>query len=176
MQLNGNALKYTSSARFQKKHFTKSRSISVYKLVRRNSCPNRSLFYAQCNFLSVPNFSVPQREAGSGQTPDEPDINLNPVFDRLGPPVLEIDFEDMEAPFSTLIRQGQNPFATDFDGNPLFVVVDHELATPEGVEGPMSVSVKPDIIHFDGDPLSNVTNETDQKIETDLSNTQMLRT
>ncbi|XP_011171215.1 alpha-2-macroglobulin-like protein 1 isoform X3 [Solenopsis invicta] len=113
---------------------------------------------------------VPQREAGSGQTPDEPDINLNPVFDRLGP---RIDLEDMEAPFSTLIKQSQDPFATDFDGNPLFVVVDHELATPEGVEGPVSVSVKPDITHFDGD-LSNVTNETDQKIEVDLSNVQTL--
>lgn len=95
------------------------------------------------------------------------------MFDRLGPP--SIDLEDMEAPFSTLIKQGQNPFATDFDGNPLFVVVDHELATPEGVEGPVPVSVKPDIIHFDSNPLSNVTNETDQKIE-DLSNTQILRT
>lgn len=114
---------------------------------------------------------MPQREAGSGQTPDEPDINLNPVFDRLGPP--SIDLEDMEAPFSTLIRQGQNPFATDFDGNPLFVVVDHELATPEGIEGPVSVSVKPDITYFDGNPLSNVTSETDQKIE-DLSNVQTL--
>ncbi|XP_011874735.1 PREDICTED: alpha-2-macroglobulin-like protein 1 isoform X2 [Vollenhovia emeryi] len=116
---------------------------------------------------------VPQREAGSGQTPDEPDINLNPVFDRLGPP--SIDLDDMEAPFSTLIRQEQNPFATDFDGNPLFVVVEHELATPEGVEGPVPVSVKPDITHFDSNPLST-TNETDQKIEADLSNTQTLRT
>jgi len=112
---------------------------------------------------------VPQREAGSGQTPDEPDINLNPVFDRLGPP--SIDLEDMEA----FNRQSQDPFATDFDGNPLFVVVDHELETPEGIEGPVPVSVKPDITHFDGNPLSNVTNETDQKIEVDLSNTQTLR-
>ncbi|XP_077262894.1 alpha-2-macroglobulin-like protein 1 [Temnothorax americanus] len=115
---------------------------------------------------------VPQREAGSGQAPDEPDINLNPVFDKLGPP--SIDLEDMEAPFSTLIRQGQNSFGTDFDGNPLFVVVDHELATPEGVEGPVPVSVKPDITHFDDYPLLNVTNETEQKIEVDLSNAQIL--
>lgn len=122
------------------------------------------------NFLNFPNFSVPQREAGSGQTPDEPDINLNPVFDRLGP---SIDLEDMEAPFSTFNRPDQDPFATDFNGNPLFVVVDHELATPEGVEGPVPVFVKPDITNFDDSPLSNVTNETDQKIEADLSNTQL---
>ncbi|KAG5319082.1 A2ML1 protein, partial [Acromyrmex heyeri] len=115
---------------------------------------------------------VPQREAGSGQTPDEPDINLNPVFDRLGPP--SIDLEDMEAPFLTFNRQGQDPFATDFDRNPLFVVVDHELATPEGIEGPVPVSVKPGIIHFDDNPLSNMTNETDQKIETDLNNNETL--
>lgn len=81
----------------------------------------------------------------------------------------------MEAPFST-VRQGQNSFATDFDLNPLFVVVDHELATPEGVEGPVLVSVKPDITHFDVNPLSNVTNETDQKTEADLNNMQTLRT
>ncbi|XP_018342836.1 PREDICTED: alpha-2-macroglobulin-like protein 1 isoform X2 [Trachymyrmex septentrionalis] len=116
--------------------------------------------------------SVPQREAGSGQTPDEPDINLNPVFDRLGPP--SIDLEDMEAPFLTFNRQGQDPFATDFDRNPLFVVVDHELATPEGIEGPVPVSVKPGIIHFDDNPLSNMTNETDQKIEVDLNNNETL--
>ncbi|KAL0109694.1 hypothetical protein PUN28_014611 [Cardiocondyla obscurior] len=115
---------------------------------------------------------VPQRESGSGQTPDEPDINLNPVFDKLGPP--SIDLEDMEVPFSTFPRHEQNPFATDFDRNPLFVVVDHELATPEGVEGPVPVSVKPDITHFDSNPLSNLTNETDQKIEADLRDTQML--
>ncbi|XP_011696887.1 PREDICTED: alpha-2-macroglobulin-like protein 1 isoform X2 [Wasmannia auropunctata] len=115
---------------------------------------------------------VPQREAGSGQTPDEPDINLNPVFDRLGPP--NIDLEDMEAPFATFNRPDQDPFATDFDGNPLFVVVDHELATPEGVEGPVPVSVKPDIVHFDGNPLSNAANETDQKLEVELSNTETL--
>ncbi|KAG5321098.1 A2ML1 protein, partial [Pseudoatta argentina] len=115
---------------------------------------------------------VPQREAGSGQTPDEPDINLNPVFDRLGPP--SIDLEDMEAPFLTFNRQGQDPFATDFDRNPLFVVVDHELATPEGIEGPVPVSVKPGIIHFDDNPLSNMTNETNQKIETDLNNNETL--
>ncbi|XP_012532021.1 alpha-2-macroglobulin-like protein 1 [Monomorium pharaonis] len=111
---------------------------------------------------------VPQREAGSGQTPDEPDINLNPVFDRLGP---RIDFDDMEAPFSTLVKQDQDPLATDFEnGNPLFVVVDHELATPEGVEGPVPVSVKPDITHF----VDPSTNETDQKIEMDLNNVQTL--
>lgn len=120
-----------------------------------------------CNFLI---FSVPQKETGSGQIPDEPDINLNPVFDRLGPP--SIGDEDLEAPFSTL-RHGQNSFATDFDLNPLFVVVDHELATPEGVEGPVLVSVKPDITHFDN-PLLNVTNETDQKTEVDLNNMQTL--
>ncbi|XP_011636564.2 murinoglobulin-1-like [Pogonomyrmex barbatus] len=113
---------------------------------------------------------VPQREAGSGQTPDEPDINLNPVFDRLGPP--NIDLEDMEVPFSTFNKPSQDPFATDFEGNPHFVVVDHELATPEGIEGPVPVSVKPDIAYFDAYPL-NVTNETDQKIEADLSNTQL---
>jgi len=125
------------------------------------------------NFLNFPNFSVPQREAGSGQTPDEPDINLNPVFDRLGPP--SIDLEDMEAPFLTFNRQGQDPFATDFDRNPLFIVVDHELATPEGIEGPVPVSVKPSIIYFDDNPLSNMTNETDQKIEMDLNNNETLR-
>lgn len=94
------------------------------------------------------------------------------MFDRLGP---YIDLEDME---TTLNKQGQNSFSTNFDGNPLFVIVDHELATPEGVEGPVPVSVKPDSTHFDDYPLSsNVTdNETDQKIEADLSNTQTLCT
>lgn len=92
------------------------------------------------------------------------------MFDRLGPP--NVDLEDMEASFSAFNGQNQDPFPANFDGNPLFVVVDHELATPDGVEGPVPVSVKPDI-NFDGDQLSNVTNQSAERIDTDLSNTQL---
>ncbi|KAM0729472.1 Alpha-2-macroglobulin-like protein 1 [Formica fusca] len=113
---------------------------------------------------------VPRAEIGSGQTPDEPDINLNPVFDRLGPP--NVDLEDMEASFSSFNGQNQDPFPANFDGNPLFVVVDHELATPDGIEGPVPVSVKPDIDSFDGDQLSNMANQSTKKIDADSSNTQ----
>ncbi|XP_012231026.1 alpha-2-macroglobulin-like protein 1 isoform X2 [Linepithema humile] len=105
---------------------------------------------------------VPQTEAGSGQTPNEPDINLNPVFDRLGPP--SVDLDDMEASFN---KPGQD-LSLNYDGNPLFVVVDHELATPDGIEGPVPVSVKPDF----SDPLLDETNQTDQKMGTDLNNAQ----
>ena len=110
---------------------------------------------------------VPRAEIGSGQTPDEPDINLNPVFDRLGPP--NVDLENMEASFFN--GQSQDPFS-NFNGNPLFVVVDHELATPDGVEGPVPVSVKPDIVNFDGDPLSNMTNQSAERVDADSINLQ----
>jgi len=116
------------------------------------------------HFQSV---SVPQTEVGSGQTPNEPDINLNPVFDRLGPP--SVDLEDMEASFSAFNKPGQDLSLTNYDGiHPLFVVVDHELATPDGIEGPVPVSVKPDF----GVSLLNETNQTDEKIETDSNNAQ----
>lgn len=110
---------------------------------------------------------VPRAEIGSGQTPDEPDINLNPVFDRLGPP--NVDLENMEASFFN--GQSQDPFS-NFNGNPLFVVVDHELATPDGVEGPVPISVKPDIANFDGDPLSNMTNQSAERVDADSINLQ----
>lgn len=90
---------------------------------------------------------VPQTENGSGQTPDEPDINLNPVFDKLEPS--NTDFEDMES----FDKQTQD---SDFDRNPLFVVVDHELATPDGIEGPVPVYVKPDATDLNNS-LSNMT-------------------
>lgn len=108
-------------------------------------------------------YTVPRAEIGSGQTPDEPDINLNPVFDKLGPP--NVDLEDMEASFSDFNGQNQDAF-------PLFVVVDHELATPDGVEGPVPVSVKPDI-NFDGDQLSNMANQSIERIDTNSSNAQL---
>jgi len=116
--------------------------------------------------FQIQSLSAPQTEAGSGQTPNEPDINLNPVFDRLGPP--RVDFEDMQASFSGFNKPGQDLSLTNYDGNPLFVVVDHELATPDGIEGPVPVSVKPE---FD-DPLLEKTNQTDQKIGTELNNAQ----
>lgn len=87
------------------------------------------------------------------------------MFDRLGP--LSVDLEDMEASLSAFNKPGQDLSLTNYDGNPLFVVVDHELATPDGIEGPVPVSVKPDF-----DPLLNEANRTDQKIGTDLSNAQ----
>lgn len=92
------------------------------------------------------------------------------MFDRLGPP--NVDLEDMEASFSSFNGQNQDPFPANFDGNPLFVVVDHELATPDGIEGPVPVSVKPDIDSFDGDQLSNMANQSTKKIDADSSNTQ----
>lgn len=88
---------------------------------------------------------------------------MNPVFDKLGPP--NVDLEDMEASFSDFNGQNQDAF-------PLFVVVDHELATPDGVEGPVPVSVKPDI-NFNGDQLSNVANQSVERIDTDSSNAQL---
>ncbi|XP_020295682.1 alpha-2-macroglobulin-like protein 1 isoform X2 [Pseudomyrmex gracilis] len=104
--------------------------------------------------------AVSQTESGSGQIPDEPDINLNPVFDRLGPP--NIDFEDMEMS----AKQNQDSFPANFDGNPHFVVIDdHELETPDGIEGPVSVSVKPDI-NFDSvqEKEANINNAQSQTL------------
>lgn len=102
-------------------------------------------------------------EVGSGQTPDEPDINLNPVFDRLEPP--SINLEDIEEP-SAFSKQDQD---TDFDGNPNFVVVDHELATPDGVEGPTPVYVKPDITNIDSELPRDISNHTASMEETNPS-------
>jgi len=109
---------------------------------------------------------VLQKETGSGQMPDEPDINLNPVFDKLGPP--NIDLEDVPILSSAFNRRDQE---TDFDGNPLFIVVDHELATPDGIEGPMLTYVKPDTVSFKNDPRLNATDQITQDIEED-SNVQ----
>lgn len=62
-----------------------------------------------------------------------------------------------EGPFN---KQDQE---ADFDGNPNFVVVDHELATPDGVEGPTPVYVKPDdTANLDDESLLGTTNRTAQ--------------
>lgn len=58
-------------------------------------------------------------------------------------------------------KQNQDPYPANFDGNPHFVVIDHELETPDGIEGPVSVSVKPDI-NFD----------SIQEKEADINNAQ----
>jgi len=99
--------------------------------------------------------------------PDEPDINLNPVFDKLGPP--NIDLEDVPIQLSSAFNRRDQE--TDFDGNPLFIVVDHELATPDGIEGPMLTYVKPDTVSFKNDPRLNATDQITQDIEED-SNVQ----
>ncbi|XP_011146903.2 murinoglobulin-1 [Harpegnathos saltator] len=103
------------------------------------------------NGIASGNADVPQTEIGSGQTPDEPDINLNPIFDRLEPP--SVSLEDIEGS-SVFNKQDQD---ANFDGNPNFVVVDHELATPDGIEGPTPVYIKPDTTNIDSEtPLDTI--------------------
>ncbi|RLU16697.1 hypothetical protein DMN91_010765 [Ooceraea biroi] len=109
--------------------------------------------------------SVSQRETGSGQLPDEPDINLNPVFDKLGPP--NVDLEDVATSLSFAFNRRDQE--SDFSGNPLFIVVDHELATPDGIEGPALTYVKPDTVIFN-DPRLNITDQSSQEMEEDMSN------
>ncbi|XP_047344508.1 alpha-2-macroglobulin-like protein 1 [Vespa velutina] len=58
-----------------------------------------------------------QGDTGSGQTPDDSEINSTPVVDEI------------------------------FD-NPSFVSVDHDLETPEGIEGPVLVYVRPSITNL----------------------------
>lgn len=110
---------------------------------------------------------VLQEEIGSGQIPDEPDINLNPVFDKLEPS--NVDLEDVATLSFAFNRRDEE---TNFDANPLFTVVDHELETPDGVEGPHLTYLKPDSVSFNTDPrLKNMSNQTRQiqEIEEDMS-------
>lgn len=81
-----------------------------------------------------------------------------------------MDLEDTEASPAALNKD------PDFEGNPSFVVVDHELATPDGVEGPSPIYVKPPV-NFDGngEPLPDATNRTIQTIEADSNNAQTSR-
>lgn len=78
-----------------------------------------------------------------------------------------MNLEDIEGP-SAFNKQDED---TDFDGNPNFVVVDHELATPEGVEGPTPVFVKPDTTDIDGELPLDTINRTASTEETDMNNT-----
>ncbi|XP_076171368.1 murinoglobulin-1 [Ptiloglossa arizonensis] len=53
--------------------------------------------------------------------------------------------DDTENPSTVLAEETDDSV---FPGNPSFTVVDHELETPEGVEGPLLVYVKPDTYDY----------------------------
>ncbi|XP_076621496.1 alpha-2-macroglobulin-P isoform X2 [Colletes latitarsis] len=90
------------------------------------------------NSIVVDNSNIPQVESGSGlMMPDEPDTNHNPNFDtNIGTP------DNTENPSTKETED------TDTPGNPSFVIVNHELETPEGVEGPVPVYAKPDTFDY----------------------------
>ncbi|KAG7202424.1 hypothetical protein KM043_018735 [Ampulex compressa] len=99
-----------------------------------------------------------QVESGSGQTPDEPDINLNPVFDRMEP-----NAEVTKKPEDTFIASDKETEESSLDVNPHFVQVTYELETPDGIEGPVTVHVRPDTVSPESISSSD---GTDSKFET----------
>ncbi|XP_066592787.1 alpha-2-macroglobulin-like protein 1 isoform X2 [Prorops nasuta] len=103
-------------------------------------------------------------DLGSGQSPKEHDMNLNPIFVKLDTGTNTPDgFEKLPPSKAT----DEPAF-----GNPEFVIVDHELETPDGVEGPPPVYANPDsdlaktpffdVIDYKpiSDPLDNSTSTT----------------
>ncbi|KZC12116.1 Murinoglobulin-1, partial [Dufourea novaeangliae] len=91
----------------------------------------------------VDHSSTPQVESGSGLTPDESDGNRNLSFDTVDANVGTSD--NIENPSTVFAKEIED---SEFSGNPFFVVVSHELETPEGVEGPVPVYVKPDTFDY----------------------------
>lgn len=85
------------------------------------------------NSIVIDNSENSQMESGSGLIPDEPDTNLHVNFDKVDRPV-----EIGETPSA---KSTENP---NYEVNPSFVVVNHELETPDGMEGPVPVYVKPE--------------------------------
>lgn len=67
-----------------------------------------------------------------------------------------MNLEDIEK-LSVFNKQDQD---ADFGGNPNFVVVEHELATPDGIEGPTPIYVKPEITNIDNESLQDTINRT----------------
>lgn len=84
-------------------------------------------------------------DTGSGQTPDDLEINSTPVVDEV------------------------------FD-NPSFVSVDHDLETPEGIEGPVLVYVRPSITNSnENSSYDEIDYKTSSKIDIVESTTPIQR-
>ncbi|KAI4492500.1 hypothetical protein M0804_002291 [Polistes exclamans] len=86
-----------------------------------------------------------QVDTGSGQAPDDSEMNSTPIVDEI------------------------------FD-NPSFVSIDHELDTPEGIEGPVLVYVRPSITNLqENASFDEIDNKTNDKIDIVESTTPIQR-
>lgn len=81
---------------------------------------------------------APQVESGSGLTPDEPDTCRESHSDNSDSDVGTSGNADN--PSTVLTNETED---AEFPPNPSFVVINHEMETPEGIEGPMLVYVNP---------------------------------
>ncbi|XP_076658120.1 alpha-2-macroglobulin-like protein 1 [Halictus rubicundus] len=94
--------------------------------------------------------NIPQVESGSGLTPDEPEGNRNFNFDNVDPNAgISSNIENPSTIPAKEIEDSTIP------GNPSFVVVSHELETPEGVEGLVPVYMKPDAVDYKPETTSS---------------------
>lgn len=94
--------------------------------------------------------NIPQVESGSGLTPDESDGNRNFNFDNVDPNVETLS--NIENPSTIPVKEIED---STIPGNPSFVVVSHELETPEGMEGLVPVYMKPDAADYKPETTSS---------------------
>nr|XP_033328709.1 alpha-2-macroglobulin-P-like isoform X1 [Megalopta genalis]XP_033328710.1 alpha-2-macroglobulin-P-like isoform X2 [Megalopta genalis] len=94
--------------------------------------------------------NILQVESGSGLTPDEPDRSRTFSFDNVD--LNTGMLSNIENPSTVPVKETE-----DFEvpGNPSFVVVSHELETPEGVEGPIPVYTKSDAVDYKPETTSS---------------------
>ncbi|XP_076671615.1 pregnancy zone protein isoform X2 [Andrena cerasifolii] len=90
------------------------------------------------NGIASDNSNTPQVESGSGLTPDEPDTCRKSHFDNSDSDVGTSGNADN--PSAVLTNETDD---AEFPPNPSFVVINHEMETPQGIEGPMLVYVNP---------------------------------
>nr|XP_031846680.1 murinoglobulin-1-like [Nomia melanderi] len=109
---------------------------------------------------SIVNHSnTPQVESGSGLTPDELDENRNINFGGADLSVKALGTG--ENPSTIFVKEIED---SEMPGNPSFVVVSHELETPEGVEGPVPVYVKPEKSDYQPETVSSANSLHDSSL------------